>query len=572
MRWLKHLLVGLLALLLIAMLVVYLTPLDAYVPEVEQALGDQLHDQVSIQHIRIAALPLPHLELQGVRLGKQDGIAAQSVSVELDFPSLFAGKKVISRIVVKDGTASYAKVRKLAAWFGSATDLARIVEVRELQLSGMSLLTPDMRFGPAEGKLEFANSGKLERAWFAMNEQKVTAILLPLPDQHFSVKLQASAWTPSQFPRMVLDDLQVEGVLSERDFVVQKGSVALQGMRASGSGKVEFSDGWRIQGNLARVDAPLGKVMALLESEIDLNGALHAKGQVSSNGSSLGELRNNFRFAGDVNISHVTVRIASGFQHPLAFDEIRAHVVVQPERVAVSALEARLYGGKLSGSAVITRKDALLAADATTNGIAIQSLVEALTNEVLFSGSMDSAVKLSMRLDDFDHFPENLQLDGNFHIRNGALSKVDLINAASNPGKPSSSGGKTRFDNLTCLINVNASGYHFRKIKITSGSLNADGKIDVNPALQLSGMLDTNVRGTIGLVSMPMMVSGTLNNPIVRPSGTALAGAAVGTAILGPGLGTAIGIKIGGFLNKLFGNNDEKKDAKQSVPSKPAKK
>lgn len=572
MKWLKRLLVGLLALLLIAMVAVYLTPLDTYVPEVEQALGGQLHDQVSIQHIRIVALPLPHLELQGVRLGKQDGIAAQSVRVELDLPNLFVGKKVINRIVVKDGTASYAEVRKLVAWFNSTTDLVRIVEVRELQLSGMSLLTPDMRLGPVEGKVEFTQNGKLERAWFAMNEQKATAILLPLPDQHFSVKLRASAWTPPQFPQMVLDDLQVEGVLSERDFVVQKGFVALQGMRASGSGKVEFSDGWHIQGNLAQVDAPLEKAMALLGSDIDLKGALHVKGQISSNGSTLSELRSNFLFASDVNVGHVTVRIASDFQHPLVFDEIRTHVVVQPERVTMSALEVSLYGGKLSGSAVITRKDALLAADAMTSGIAIQSLVEALTNEVLFSGSMDSAVKLSMRLDDFEHFPGNLQLDGNFHIRNGVLSKVDLIKAASNPGKPSSSGGTTRFDNLTGLINVNASGYHFRKIKITSGSLNADGKIDVSPALQLSGMLDTKVRGTIGLVSMPMVVSGTLNNPIVRPSGAAMAGAAVGTAILGPGLGTALGIKIGSFLNKLFGKNDEKNDAKQSVPGGPAKK
>lgn len=572
MRLLKRILVGLLALLMLAMAAIYLIPLDAYVPEVEQALGGQLHDQVSIQHIRIAALPSPYLELQGVRLGKQDGIVARSVGVELDLPNLFVGKKVIRRIVVKDGTASYVQVRKLVAGFGSAPALARSVEVRELQLSGMSLLTPDMKLGPIEGKLEFAKNGKFERAWFAMNEQKSTATLLPLADQHFSVKLQARAWAPPQFPQMVLDDLQVEGVLSERDFVVQRGVVALQGMRASGSGKVGFSDGWHIQGNLARVDAPLEKVMALLESGFDLHGALHAKGRISSHGSTLAEMRNNLQFAGDVNISHVTVRIASGFQHPLALDEIRTHVVVQPERIAVSALEAGLYGGKLSGSAVITRKDALLAADATISGIAMQPLVEALTNEVLFSGSMDSAVKLSMRLDAFERFPENFQLDGNFHIRNGVLSKVDLIKAASNSGTSPSSGGTTRFDNLTGLINVNASGYHFKKIKITSGSLKADGKVDVSPALQLSGMLDTNVRGTMGLVSMPMVVSGTLNNPIVRPSGSALAGAAVGTAILGPGLGTAVGIKVGGFLNKLFGKNDEKNDRKQSVPREPAKK
>src|SRR5574340_1425892 len=82
MRWLKRLLVGLLALLMLAMTAIFLTPLDTYVPEVERALSEQLHEPVSIQHLRIAALPLPHLELQGVRVGGQEGIAARPVNVE----------------------------------------------------------------------------------------------------------------------------------------------------------------------------------------------------------------------------------------------------------------------------------------------------------------------------------------------------------------------------------------------------------------------------------------------------------------------------------------------------------
>jgi len=125
---------------------------------------------------------------------------------------------------------------------------------------------------------------------------------------------------------------------------------------------------------------------------------------------------------------------------------------------------------------------------------------------------------------------------------------------------------------LTCLLNVDASGYHFRKLKISSGSLNAGGKVDISPSLQIGGTLDTNIKGTAGMVSMPMVVSGTLNNPIVRPSGSALAGAAVGTAILGPGLGTAVGIKIGGFLNKLFGKNGDKSSNKDITPKSPATK
>ena len=564
---------GLLALLMLAMTAVYLTPLDTYVPEVERALGEQLQEPVSIQHIRVAMLPLPYLELQGVRLGGQEGIAARSVNVEPDLPSLLAGEVVVRRISVLDGTASLALVRKLVGLFSNAPADAQRAVIREMQMSGMSLLTPGMTLGPIEGKVEFTRAGELERAWFAMEEQKVTAVLLPLPESHFSVKVQAHSWSIPQFPQLLLDSLQLEGVLGGQDFIAQKFAASLRGIRVAGSGKVEFSDGWRVQAALSQIDSSLEQVMALLEKPVDLTGAISAKGTLSGKADTLIKLKDNFRFSGEVLVSHATARIAAGLRHPLAFDQIRANITAQPEYLELNALEAKLYGGKLSGAMSVNRKDTLLTAEIAVNGIAMQSLVEALTNEVLFTGDMDGAAKFSMRLDAFERFPENMQLAGKFHLRNGMLTKVDLAQAAGSLGKTDTASGTTRFDNLTGLLTVNASGYHFRNLKIASGSLNAEGRVDISPALQLNGMLDTNVKGTAGLVSMPMVVSGTLDKPVVRPSGSALAGAAVGTAILGPGLGTAIGVKVGGFLNKLFGKKDnDKSSTKDAEPQQPSRK
>lgn len=567
-----RLLVGLLALLMLAMTAVFLTPLDTYVPEVERALSEQLHESVSIQHLRIAVLPLPHLELQGMRLGREEGIAARLVNVEPDLPALLAGKMVVRRILVRDGTASLVQVRKLVGLFSKVPATAQSVAVRELQLSGMSLLTPGMTLGPIECKLEFAPAGELERAWLGMDGQRITAILLPLPGQFFSVKAQAHGWTPPQFPQVSLDDLQLEGVLSEQGFIAQKFAGTLGGIRLAGSGKVEFSDGWRVQAALTQIDAQLEQVMALLEKPVELTGAISAKGELSGKAGTLDALKDNFRFSGEVLASHATVHIAEGLRHPLILNQIRAHVAAQPDHLELNALDVRLYGGKLSGKVSLDRKDDMLAAEISVNGIAMQPLVEALTNEVLFTGSMDGAARFFMRLDAFERYPENLQLTGNFHLRNGMLTRVDLTQAASSLGKTGTTKGSTRFDDLTGLLTVDASGYHFRSLKIASGSLNAEGRVDVSPALQLGGILDTNIKGTAGLVSMPMVVSGTLDKPVVRPSGSALAGAAVGTAILGPGLGTAVGAKIGGFLNRLFGKKDNDKSSnRDATPQLPTK-
>lgn len=568
MRLLKGLLVSLLAVLMLVMVAIYLTPLDAYVPKVEQTLSSQLHEPVSIQQISFAALPLPHLELQGVRLGTQEVIVAQSVDVELDLYSLLEGRAVVRHIAVRDGTAHLAPLRKLVELFASPSAMMQGIAVRELQLSGMNLLLPEMLLGPIEGKLEFGLSGRLQSASFSMDEQKVTALLVPMPDRRFVLQVQARDWTPPQFPQWPLDSLQLEGVLSEQDFIALKFAAVTRGISLAGSGKAEFADGWQVKAKLAQADAPLEQVMALLGNQAEITGALSAKGQLNAKASTLGELKDNLQFDGEVRASQVAARIAAGSRQPFVFDEIRARVDAEPDHLMLSALQAKLYGGKLSGEVSINRKDAVLEADIAARGIAMRHLVEALTNEVLFTGSMDSTAKLTMRLDGFERFPENLRLTGNFHLRNGALTKVDLLQAASNPGTIYAKGGATRFDDLTGLFKVDAAGYHFRKVKISSGSLDAEGRLDIAPSLHLNGMLDADVKGTAGLVSMPMAVSGTLSDPVVRPSGSALAGAAVGTAILGPGLGTAVGIKVGGFLNKLFGKNDDKNSGKEAAPAK----
>lgn len=572
MRWPKYLLAVLFAILILALAAVYLTPLDTYIPRVEQALSRQLHEPVRVQHIRLAALPLPHLELNGVRLGQKEDIAIQSINVEPDLPALLTGNMVVRRILIQDGSASLAYLRKLAGLFGKAPPAEPGVAVRELQLSGMKLLMPGRILGPIEGKLELGQAGQLKRAWFAMDEQKVTAVLLPLPEQHFSVKMQAHAWSPPELSQLLLDELQIEGILGSQDIVAQKFAVALHGIRASGSGKLEFSDGWRVTATLGQVEAPLERIMALLGKPADLlAGEVSVKGVLDGKAATLSGLKDNLGFSGEILINHAKTRIAADILHPLILDQIRAHVVIQPERIELSALEARLYGGKLSGAASLNRKNTVLDAEITASEIAMQSLVEALTNDVLFTGSMKGKTKLSMRMDAFEQFPGNMLLSGNFHLHNGTLTKVDLAQAVNNPDKAGTKGGVTRFDDLTGLIAVDASGYHFSKLKIISGSLDAEGKVDVSPSLQLSGKLDARVKGTVGLVSMPMVVSGTLDAPIIRVSKAAWAGAAVGTAILGPGLGTALGMRIGGFMSKLFGKDDNQNDGKDNTYDLPGK-
>jgi hypothetical protein len=97
------------------------------------------------------------------------------------------------------------------------------------------------------------------------------------------------------------------------------------------------------------------------------------------------------------------------------------------------------------------------------------------------------------------------------------------------------------------------------QLKISSGALSADGNVTISPRDELSGRVNAQVRAAGASAVVPLNVMGSVQSPLLLPTGGTLAGAAVGTAVLGPGLGTSTGAKVGGWVEGLFGKREEPK-------------
>ena len=513
MKWFGRFLVAVMLLVLLATTAIYLAPLDVYVPEVEQVLSANLHEPVRIRHLKIGVLPIPHLVLEGLQIGEQTDVALQSVRVVFDFRSLFDQQRVIHRITLENGNITQAKLEKIPALLQSNDATSTQFRVVELQFKDIFLLMPKLKLGPLEGKLEFARDSTLTRAWIALPQQKFIATVHAQQDNTFAVEVQANTWSPPNYPAIVFNKLNLNGILAGAQFNAKKFSA-------------------------------------------------------DAYGRDLQALPGNLKFDAEVEVKNATVRMPASSQHHLAVDAIKASLSGSLAEYKLTNIGAKLYGGALSGSAVVHGAHALVNADVALTNVAIQPVVEVFNSELALTGTVDGHAKFSVKVDEIEHFPQGLQLDGAFHIKNGVLGKVDLVQAASNPLKEGNKGGTTRFDEFSGLLSVDAAGYHFRKLKVSSGAMNAEGKLDISPQQQLSGLLDTNLKGTATLISMPLGVSGTLRDPVLRPTGPALAGAAVGSALLGPGLGTALGIKASNMANKLFGKKNEKSVEKEETAPK----
>ena len=71
------------------------------------------------------------------------------------------------------------------------------------------------------------------------------------------------------------------------------------------------------------------------------------------------------------------------------------------------------------------------------------------------------------------------------------------------------------------------------------------------PNQTLTGRLGVSVARTGGFMGVPVSLSGTTQDPVVRPTRGYTIGAVVGT-VLFPGVGTALGASAGGALEGRF--------------------
>lgn len=562
MKRVKRFLAVVLSLMLLVLVAAYLTPLDTYIPEAERILSAGLGEPVKIQHLGIGTMPVPHLALKNVQVGEKPGISLQTVKIIFDFRTLFDSQRMIHRMVLSHGSVTQAQAEKLYASLRSYA-AALPFRLEELKFDSIRYVAPQFSLESVDGRLKFAPDSRIEYAWLAQSDKKAAVTLRLQANNTFAVEAKIKEWQLPNHPAIRLTGLNAEGVLTWPQLDIKKISAEAYGMHMEGHALLEWKSEWKMA---LWLDSVAGKAEHLppVDKSIVLAGDLRGKGSLDSHGTTAQDFLDHLKFDALVEIQNAALHVPGSFHQPLTLDEIKAHLSGTLAEHTVTGLQGKLYGGAAEGSAVIRIPDAQLQADIALNNIAIGPVVEALSSDVVLTGTVGGKVKLAINTKEAGRFLQKLKLDGEFRVSNGVLRKMDMAQAAGNLLKSEEKSGKTSFDELSSLLSVDASGYHFTRLKVSSGALNVEGRLDISPQLQLEGVLDTEVKGTAGLISMPLAVSGSLDNPVLRPTKSALAGASVGTALMGPGLGTALGIKAGNLLNKLFGKRNGKTEEDKS--------
>jgi hypothetical protein len=177
--------------------------------------------------------------------------------------------------------------------------------------------------------------------------------------------------------------------------------------------------------------------------------------------------------------------------------------------------------------------------------------------ETRLNGRLTAKPVFSANAPNAEQLKNALKLETPFDIRDGVLQGIDIQKAATSLITGDSS-GQTKFDVLSGRFAMERGTQRITNLKVSSGSLAADGNVTIAPNKALSGRINAQVRvGGLAAATVPLNITGTVDSPLALPTAAALTGGAIGTAIL-PGVGTAIGTKAGNWAEGLFGRDKKK--------------
>lgn len=451
MKWLGYTLIALAVLLAAVAALPFLIPLDDYIPRVEKEVSARLKEPVSIKGMTIAALPVPHVTIEGIKVGKVDDLKLEKVVVTPDLFSLLQSIRIISSIEIDALVLTPKAIDMILAWFKS--DAARPpqsppqVRLGRIRLNNAVVRLDQAGFGPFDALVRLNSNGEPEHASITTQDGKLKVLIKP-DGARYLIDASAKSWTLPLGPALVFDQLAIKAVASRIDAKLGEVSARLYGGSATGKATIRWHKGIQLDGNLEVSQLELRPVAAMLSPGPPVSGRLSAK--------------------------------------------------------------------------------------------------------PVFSASAASA----------DQIMNALRLEMPFSVHNGALHGVDIHRAATSLIRQGTTGGETRFQQLSGKLVLERGSYQFSQLRIASGALAADGKVGISPKKELSGRINVQVSAVGTSASVPLNVGGTVAAPLLYPTGGTMAGAAAGTVMLGPGLGTSVGAKLGGWAEGLFGGKDDKKPKK----------
>jgi uncharacterized protein involved in outer membrane biogenesis len=293
MKWFKRFAIAFGILLLILAAVPFFITLDDYIPQIEEAVSAKLKEPVKIGSLRAAALPLPHVVITKISIGKTQDITVKKVTVTPDLPSLFGPVRIIKSIRIDSLVLTQKAVDKIPTWIkpegGKPSPLMPLVVVQSIRLDNALVRLAKISFGPFDARLSINSMGAPEEASIATRDGKLKAFIKP-DNSSYLIDVSAKSWKLPAGPAILFDELKIKGVATLNGANLRQINARLYGGTVNGRGNVGWRKGLQLKGNFDIRQVELKKLVPLLAPGRKMSGKLSAKPVFSANAAAAKQL------------------------------------------------------------------------------------------------------------------------------------------------------------------------------------------------------------------------------------------------------------------------------------------
>lgn len=343
MKWIERVLIALAALLAIAVVLPFFISLDDYIPRIEAAVSARLKEPVSIRSIRFAALPLPHVTVEGITVGKADDIKVGKAMLTPDLFSLLRTTRVIRTIEIDSLVLTRKAIDRIPAW--ARPDAAKPPQappqfrVGSIRVENAVVRFEMTDFGPFDMHVRLDGKGEPEDASITTRDGKLKALIKPDKSKYL-IDASARSWTLPVGPALVFDELIIKGTATLNDADLGEVSAKLYGGTAIGKAAVNWRKGLQLDGNLDVSQVELRKVAAMLSAGTRVSGRLSAKPVFSASAVSADRLMDALRL-------ETFFEVQNGALHGIDIQKVATHLIAQ------EATGGETRFGQLSGHLVM---------------------------------------------------------------------------------------------------------------------------------------------------------------------------------------------------------------------------
>ena len=287
-HWVRGTVVTLLLLLALPLLAIFSLPLTFYAPQLEKILSDGIGEPVTIGTMRASLLPVPHLKLGQVAIGRLQDIHMETVQLVPEWRTLTEEKMKLKALDVDSVRLDQEVLPRLPHWLKSLAKVQRF-QVNDLHFRNVQLTLKEIEPFKFDADIRLSESGEFQRAVLTGTDGKLDADVLA-QGENYQVTISGKNWQPPIGPRFTWDEIHVKGIATATGMQIDEVMGTLYGGSVAGNAKLSWQDQWRLAGEFNAKNLQLQMMMPLFTHDIAASGALRATGSYAMQNASLAHL------------------------------------------------------------------------------------------------------------------------------------------------------------------------------------------------------------------------------------------------------------------------------------------